>query len=164
MSLRAAAGLSSLWVVDPLYAHVFLNHIPVVGGIGALLLLAWGVYRRSRDVTIAALVAFVVVGIAGMVAFATGSRAAAAVGDAASAALMQQHRDAAIAALFGLGAASMVAASALFVWLTTKRYPMYAAVATLLIGLAASILVVRAATLGGRLSHSELRGGAFAKR
>lgn len=150
--------------MDPLYAHVFFNHVPVVGGIGALLLLAWGIFRRSQDVTVAALVGFVLAGAAGMFAFATGTRAEAAMGDAATMLLVQQHKDAAIAALFGLGAASAVAACALFLWITTRRYPMYAAVATLLIGLAASILVVRAATLGGRLSHAELRGGVVAIR
>ncbi len=143
--------------MDPLYAHLFLNHIAVIGGVGALLLLAWGLYRRSTDVTIAALVAFLIVGLGGLFAFVTGNAADTRFRDDATKALIHEHKDAAITALVGLEAAAAVAACALFVWKTTRRYPMFAAVATLLLGIAASILVIRAASLGGRIDHEELR-------
>ena len=150
--------------VDPVFAHEFLNHIPVIGGIGALLLLAWGLCRRSEDVTLAALSAFVVVGLMGVVAFATGVRVPLNASDPATTTLLHEHHDAAMAALVGLGAASMVAVCALILWFTSRRYPTYAAVATLIVGLAATILVVRAAALGGRFSHTMLRANAVAKR
>lgn len=148
--------------MDPLYAHLFLNHIPVIGGIGALLLLAWGLYRRSNDVTLAALVAFVFVGLGGVLAFATGNVGESLAQDAATKALIHEHNDAAIAALVGLEATAGVAVCALFIWKTTRRYPLFAAVATLLLGIAASVLVVRAASLGGAIAHIELRAGPVA--
>jgi uncharacterized membrane protein len=125
-------------------------------------MLAWGLYRRSNEVTLAALVAFVIVGLGGILAFVTGDVGESSVQDAATKVLIHAHRDAAIAALVGLEAAAGVAVCALFIWKTTHRYPLFAAVATLLLGIAASVLVVRAASLGGPISHIELRAGPVA--
>lgn len=151
-------------VVDPLLAHLFLNHIPVIGGIGALLLLAYGVFRRSTDVTLTALVSFVIVGVGGIASFTTGTLASSRIHDAATQLLIGQHRDASIAALVGLEAAAVVAACALFAWKTTRRYPLFGAVATLVLGIAASVLILRAASLGGPIGHTSLRPGVVATR
>jgi hypothetical protein len=150
--------------VDPLYAHLFLNHIPVIGGIGALLLLGWGLYRRSVDVTLAALVSFVIVGIGGVLAFVTGSLAGKEIHDSATELLIGRHREASIAALVGLESAAVVAACSLFTWATARRYPQFGAVATLLLGIAASILILRAASSGGPIAHPTLRTTAAATR
>ncbi|MGN6183552.1 MAG: hypothetical protein ACTHQM_07850 [Thermoanaerobaculia bacterium] len=150
--------------MDPLYAHLFLNHIPVIGGIGALLLLAWGLYRRSIDVTFTALAAYVIVGNGGIASFATGSFATGKIHDPITQLLIDQHRDASIAALVGLEAAAVVAACGLFVWRSTRRYPMFAAVSTLVLGLAASVLIIRAASLGGPIGHPSLRATTAVRR
>jgi hypothetical protein len=104
-----------------------LSHVPVIGGGGALLFLAWGLFRRSLDVTLAALSAFVVVGVIAVPVFFYGDR-----------------RDTAIAAMVGLEAAAGVALVSLFCWYTTRRYPAYSAGAALVLGLLASVLVLRA--------------------
>lgn len=104
-----------------------LSHVPAIGGGGALLFLAWGLLRRSLDVTLAALCGFVVVGVIAIPVF-----------------LSSERRDAAIAAIIGLEAAAAVALAALFVWYTTRRYPAFSAIAALVLGLMASVLVLRA--------------------
>ena len=107
-----------------------LRHVPVIGGCGALLFLAWGVLRRSLDITLAALSAFVVVGVVAVPVFLHGDR-----------------QDAAVAAMVGLEAAAAVALAALFVWFTTRRYPAFPAAAALILGILAGVLVIRAAVM-----------------
>lgn len=128
--------------------HLFLNDVPLIGAVGSLLLLAWGLGRRSTDVTLAALSALVIVGLVAVPVFITGTDLPHERNE-----LVLRHRDAAIAALVGLEAAAAIAISALFAWRTTRRYPIFAAAAALAIGCAASVLLVRAATLGGQISH-----------
>lgn len=136
--------------------HLFLNHIPVIGGFGALLLLGWGLLRRSIDVTLAALTAFIIVGLVAVPVFLTGQRAERQL-DPALETRIEKHEDAAIAAMVGLEAAAGVALASIFCWRTTRRFPAFSATATLLLGLAASVLVVRAASLGGEIRHTEIR-------
>ena len=104
-----------------------ISQVPVIGGGGALLFLAWGLFRRSLDVTLAALTAFVIVGVVAVPVFLNGDR-----------------RDSAIAAIVGLEAAAVVALVSLFCWYTTRRYPSYSAGAALVLGVLASVLVLRA--------------------
>jgi uncharacterized membrane protein len=150
--------------MESLYVHLFLNHIPLVGGMGALMLLSWGIARRSADVTNAALVAVIVVAAAAVPIFITGNQAGEDLAAALPHGLLEQHRDAAIASMVGLAAGAAIAAAALFCWATTKRYPLFAAVATLMVGIAATLLVARTAALGGQLRHVELRPAIEARR
>lgn len=96
--------------------------------IGALVLLGWGLLRHSLDVTLASLTGIVGAGVIAIPLYLNGPRG-----------------DAAVAAIIALESAAGVALAGLFVWRTTRRYPLFPAAATLVIGLAASILVVRAA-------------------
>jgi hypothetical protein len=105
-----------------------LQHVPCIAVIGALLFLGWGLLRRSLDITLASLTAVVLTGVIAIPIFASGPRTGAST-----------------AAVVALEATAGVALAALFVWRTTRRYPLFPAAAVLLIGVAASILVVRAA-------------------
>jgi uncharacterized membrane protein len=105
-----------------------LQHVPCITVVGALVLLAWGLLRHSLDVTLAALTAVVLAGLIAVPLFLKGPRG-----------------DADVSAIIGLEAASAVALAALFVWRSTRRFPLFPAAATLALGVAASILVIRAA-------------------
>ena len=107
-----------------------LGHVPAIGAAGALLFLAWGLIRRSIDVTLCALVAFVIVGLIAIPVF-----------------LNANHRDSAVAAMIGLEAAAGVALASLFCWYTTRRYPAFSAAAALVLGIAASVLVLYASSM-----------------
>ena len=68
-----------------------------------------------------------------------------------------RHQQAAVAAMVGMTAAGAIALTGLLAWWRTRRYPMYPAMAALLVGIAAAVLLVRAASLGGQVRQSELR-------
>jgi hypothetical protein len=146
--------------MDPLQMHMLLNHLPVIGGLGALLLLAWGLIRRSIRVTLAALVGLVMVGLVAIPVFLTGS-----VGEERfetlpqlSRELVQRHQDAAVAATVGLISAAAIAIAALIGWRSTRKLPQFAATAALIIGIAALVLAFRTASLGGQIRQNDLQG------
>lgn len=147
--------------MDPVQIHLFLNHVPLVGGIGALLLLGWGILRRSTDVTVAALVAVVLVALFAIPAFLTGQSAEVRIAklDATAEPIIEKHEEAALAGMIGIEATAAIALAALFVWRTTRRYPTFGAIAVLVVGIAAAVLIVRAASLGGQIRHTEIRTG-----
>ena len=107
-----------------------LRHVPAIGGAGALIFLGWGLLRRSLDLTVGALYAFVAVGLIAIPVF-----------------LRAERHDAAIAAMIGLEAAAAVALASLFDWYTTRRYPTFSAAAALLLGLVATVLVLNATVM-----------------
>lgn len=146
--------------MDALRLHLLLNHVPVVGTIGALLLLAAGLLRRSRDITMAALVALVLTGLVAVPVFMTGSSAEQNIVGRTD--QIQHHKDAAVAALVSLESSAAVALCAVLVCIATRRFPMFAAVAALILGIAAAVLVVRASALGAEIRHTELTSNASA--
>lgn len=145
--------------MDVVQIHLFLNHVPLVGGIGALLFLSWGILRRSTDVTVAALVAIVLVALFAIPAFVTGQSAEVRVArlEVTAQEFVEKHEEAALAGMIGLEATAMIALAALFVWRSTRRYPTFGAIAVLLVGIFAAVLIVRAASLGGQIRHPEIR-------
>ena len=100
-------------------------NIALVGVIGSLLLLGGGVALRNSRVTAAALVAFVALAIVVIPLFI---------------AAVQQHDDAAVSAFIGLYSASAIAAAALVLWRSTRRYPAFSAAALLVVGTGAALL------------------------
>jgi len=145
--------------MDPQHLHLFLNHVPVFGGIGALLFLAWGLVRRNTALTSAAMLALVAVALIAIPVFLTGGAAEDRVAQqpGASMQVAARHQQAAVAAMVGMTAAGAIALTGLLAWWRTRRYPMYPAMAALLVGIAAAVLLVRAASLGGQVRQSELR-------
>jgi hypothetical protein len=116
--------------VDARQLFSILSHVPAIGGVGALVFLGWGLFRRSIDVTLAALAALVAVGVIAVPVF-----------------LSAGQRDSAVAAMVGLEAAAGVALASMFVWFTTRRYPAFSAAAALILGIVASVLVLRASSM-----------------
>lgn len=117
-------------IVNSVQLFSILGLVPAIGGGAALLCLAWGLCRRSLGVTLAALSGLVVVGLIAVPVFFSGER-----------------RDVGIAAMIGIEAVAVVALASLFCWYTTRRYPAFSATAALVLGLLASVLVVRATAM-----------------
>jgi prepilin signal peptidase PulO-like enzyme (type II secretory pathway) len=143
--------------MDPVEVHLLLHHVPSVGVVMALAFLGWGLRRRSCDVTIAALFSLVVVALVAVPVYVSGIGMAA--GDArlpVPLELVERHRASAMAAMIGIVATAATAVAALVMWRNTRRLPSFPATATLLVGLAAAVLILRTSNLGSRIRHSEL--------
>lgn len=128
--------------------HLVLNHLPVVGGVAALVLLASGLVLRNRAVSLAALALLVAVAIVAIPVFTSGRASDGTNLAAGVPEISERHESAAITSMIALDAAAAIAAAALFVWKTSHRFSMFAAVAVLVVGSLASVLLVHTALLG----------------
>lgn len=128
--------------------HMVLNHTPAVCAVGALLLLAWGLLRQNHRIAAVALFALAVTGLLAIPVYVAGTRAAEAIGGGPE---LERHRESAVAALIGLEAAAATAIAALIAGRSRRKFPVFQAAATLIIGLAALALLIRAASLGGEV-------------
>lgn len=146
--------------MDAAQLHLLLNHLPVIGGIFALALLAYGWIRGQDAVVRVALWALVVAGAAGIATYLSGEPAEEVVEELAgvSEALIERHEEAAAWATGGSVLAGLIA---LFVLGLHRARPVGrgAAAAVLVVGLGAAGLMGWTAHLGGQVRHSEIRSG-----
>lgn len=144
--------------MDPLQIHFLVDHVPMVGAIAAVLLLSWGLVGRRIGITVAALGVIVLMAVITIPMFVTRMRIGVEVAQlpGVSTELLQKQNEAAVAGLIGVLAAAAVALTSLFVWKTTRRYPLFSATAALVIALAAVVLVVRGATLGAEIRQPHI--------
>ena len=143
------------------HIHLIVNHVPIVGSLFALILLAAGLLRKNDTLTQAGLVAVLGAGLLCLPAQLTGEGAAKIVQDMprVSRALIQDHE---AAAELGFWVLESAAALALFSLLLLKSASPKARLLALLTLVAAVLsfgLLARAGYLGGQIRHTEIRDG-----
>lgn len=139
--------------------HLLVNHLPVVLPIVGTVLLAAGLLVRSAPVREAALWTLLMAGLFSVPAYYSGGWAETEMKNfpGVTRATMHEHEEAAeVAWIAGmvLGAAGL----ALLVLLRRgKRIAGYVWALVILVGIATSVLMARAAHLGGMIRHEEIR-------
>lgn len=144
------------------HLHLLLTHLPVVGAVFAVLLLAAALLTRCRTVRRIALAAVVVVGLLGLPTYFSGEGAEDAVEGlpGVSEALVERHEDAATRSLVALEVAGVLSLLALAATIRARRVPAWIVAATLLVTLVSAGLLGWTANLGGQIRHTEIRAGA----
>lgn len=145
--------------MDWVKTHLAVNHFSVIGAPFLILFLGWALARRQEAAQRAALwwiVLFSALSIALKFTgdFAAEQAAARLEGDTALVSRHEESADQATTAVFVFGVA---AAAGLFAARRGRPVPKWAALATLLAGLATGAMMARTANLGGQISHPELR-------
>ncbi|HYR11541.1 MAG TPA: hypothetical protein VEQ60_27410 [Longimicrobium sp.] len=147
--------------MSTVHLHLLLNHVPVIGTIIGLFLLAWAVFRKDQGLARATLALFAVLAVVALVTFLTGEPAEEAVEGLAgvSEGTIERHEEAALLATIALGVVGAASLSAL-VWFRRRALPRR--VMTLMLALAPVPAAAMAwtANLGGQIRHSELRADA----
>ena len=141
--------------------HLVLNHLPSVGTLVAVCLLAGAHSVGSRDLTRASLLLFVVLALVTIPTFVTGAAAGWAIQGTPgiSEAAVSAHQDAALLALAALLVTGWLA------WFTLwrdRRRPVldgWSPLAVFCSGTLALGLMLRTARLGGDINHPEIRVG-----
>ncbi|HEX6750548.1 MAG TPA: hypothetical protein VF092_24880 [Longimicrobium sp.] len=143
------------------HLHLLLNHLPVVGTIGCILLLALAAVRRSPELAKVSLGMVVLVALAGAAAYLTGEPAEESVEHAAgvSEALIERHEEAALVALLLLSAVGALSLVELLAF-RRRAVPRPLILATLLAALLPAAAMGYTANLGGQIRHAEIRAGA----
>ena len=144
--------------VSDAHWHLILNHLPVLGVPFGAALLGLGLFRGQVAVQRAGLSVLVLAGLAAGIAYLTGEHALEAVGSMGtrSEALIEAHEEAALTATGITGLGALVAGVGL--WRLRRgsggRGWMASALTLALVG---TLALGWVATLGGRISHPEIR-------
>lgn len=142
------------------YAHLVLNHFPILGTLFGLVLLAVAILRKSQELQRAALVTFVAVGILTIPAYLSGHAAEEIVEEYPGMSeeaieAMEEHED---AGLFLILAVEILAAASIVGVVAGGRagvVPRKLAIACLLIAIFTMTVAMRTAHLGRDIRHPE---------
>lgn len=151
--------------MSAVHLHLLLNHVPVIGTLVAIALLAFALLRRSAELTRVSLGMFVVLAIVGGVVYLTGEPAEELVENlpGVSKGIMERHEEAALIATLLLAGLGLVALGELLAFRRRAAgIPSGFAVLVLVLSLAPAAAMGYAANLGGQIRHSEIRPGADA--
>ena len=137
--------------------HLLVNHLPITGSIIGILVLAYGILRKSDAVIKAAYWLFALLAVFAVVAKQTGERAERFVLDAklAEEAIIERHVQASDIAQWAMIAVGIVALAALFInrLKTLRAMP----VIIFILSLIAAGLMTWTGLLGGEIMHKEIR-------
>lgn len=149
--------------MDAAHIHLMLNHVPVLGAIFGLLVMGYGLARRSQEVIRTGLWTLVVVGVASGVVYLTGEPAEELVEGLPgfSHSILERHEVAALWATVGAGLVGVVSLAGLVLY-RAKQISRRYAVGVLVLTLALTGLMGWTANLGGQVMHAEIRSDAAA--
>lgn len=149
--------------MDAAHLHLLLNHVPVLGAVFALVVLGYGLARRSQEVIRTGLWTLVVVGVASAVVYLTGEPAEELVEGLPgfSHPVLERHETAALWATAGAGLVGVVSLAGLVLYRAKEISRRYVA-GVLLLTLALTGLMGWTANLGGQVMHAEIRPDAAA--
>lgn len=141
--------------------HLMLNHLPVLAVPFGAALLAIGLLGRNLTLQRSALVVLIFAGLAAGLAYLTGEPAEHALEGLAGRpeTLIEAHEEAAETALLGAGVLAFVSAAGLW---RLRRHPLgpVSGAGVLALAMVMALALGWVATLGGRISHPEIRADA----
>jgi len=142
-----------------LHLHLLTNHLPVLGAAFALGLLVFGQWRKSAELTKAALGAFVIFAVLALPAYFTGEPAEKGLKGTlgVSKPSIEEHEEAATAALIGSAVLGVASLAGLLFFGRGKAVPHWFASLIIAAALVVCALMAWTANLGGQIRHSEIR-------
>jgi len=148
--------------MNPAHLHLVLNHLPVVGTMFGLGILAFGLGKRSEEIKRLALLLWAITAFIAVPAYLTGEPAEGAVKGMPGVAgdLIERHEEAAGVALGGVLALGAFAVIGLVAFRRQRPVAKWFGVMALLGAFIVSGLMAWTANLGGQVHHPEIRGTA----
>ena len=146
------------------HIHLALSHVPVIGLLIVLLLLAVARVRRSTELTRVSYALLVLLAASAVVVYLTGEPAEELVETlpGVSEAIVEEHEEVALIATIGMVILGLVALVGLIRFRAPRIAPAWYGRGVLLLALLMGGVMVWTANLGGQIRHSEIRanGGA----
>lgn len=145
-----------------IHLHLLLNHVPVIGAIFALLLLAFGILKKSDDLKKASFGAFAIAALIAIPVYLTGEPAEGLIENlpGVSESVIERHEYAALLALIAIGVVGTIALVGLVLFRGNRKIPAWFSYLSLILALTAGGLMAWTANLGGQVRHSEIRAAA----
>lgn len=144
------------------HVHLVLNHFPLVGLVFSFFLLALGSLRSNVSFLKAGLLVVLVSGALAVPTFLSGEPAEEVIEKQPgfSEQLVEPHEEAAELAIWFVGATTLAAAIALMLTIQKRATASLAIKAVIVLNLISLVLIGRASSMGGKISHPEIRDGA----
>ncbi len=148
------------------HIHLMLNHVPVLGVLFGLGLLAAGTWKRSDTLKRAAFVVFLVCAVAALPAYLTGEPSGKAVQGlpGLSNRVVEEHETVAQLAMSAVLVLGGLGASGLWLFRRGSVIPSWFGWLLLAVALVTGVLMSWTANLGGQIRHTEIRSDSFAPR
>jgi hypothetical protein len=146
------------------HIHIVLNHVPSLGSIAGLLLLAAGIYKKDEAIKQFGYAVLVLITMAILPTYVTGAEAQRMVvkNPSYAAGEVQRHQNAAMITLLCMTAAGTFAWFAMWEDRRRGRSGSLTTMCTLISTMAAVASVLVTASIGGKISHPEIRDAADA--
>jgi len=141
------------------HAHLIINHIPVLGVLGGILLLGYAIVRKSDEVTMLSFVLFALVALATIGVFVAGEEAEDMVKNlpGVTEAYIGNHEEIASVALVLTETLGLLCIVGLFLLRKRGAIPRWLVFTVLGTSLVAAVAVGFTAYLGGQIRHTEIR-------
>jgi formate hydrogenlyase subunit 3/multisubunit Na+/H+ antiporter MnhD subunit len=144
------------------HVHLLLNHIPILGSVFGLLVLCYGMLRKSDEIKKTSLGFFVITALVTIPVYLTGDGAARIVSNlpGVSTAIIQRHDQAATITMFAieiLGAVSLL--SLWLSWRSRQELRSWMTLGVLILAMISSGLGAWTGSIGGQIRHTEVRAG-----
>lgn len=148
--------------MDAVHLHLMLTHVPIVGLLIAVPLLAYGLILKKNQVSRAALGLTVLLALVAVPVYLTGEGAEEVAEGlpGVTDAVIEAHEELAGVAIWITGAAGVLALLALVVPVLTRQPARLLSWLALLAALTAFGFMAKTGNLGGQIRHTEIRQGA----
>ncbi|MBK8702209.1 MAG: hypothetical protein IPN33_00410 [Saprospiraceae bacterium] len=143
------------------HLHLLLNHLPILGTLFGLLILAAGFVMKNNPVKRTAMGVFVFAAVTAIPAYLTGEGAEEIVENLAGASenLMEKHEELANIFLWVVGVLGLISLATLYADLKSKKIAPLLYTTTLVMALGTMVLAQQVGTSGGEIRHTEIRPG-----
>ena len=141
------------------HVHLMINHFPVIGVLGVLLVFCYGLVRKSDEVKLLGLGLFVLIALITIPVFLTGHAAEDVVKNlpGVTESSIGSHEEIALLALALIELLGIVALGGLFLFRKSVALPQWYIALVLVVALASAGTVGLTANLGGQIRHTEVR-------
>ena len=143
---------------NPAHWHLIFNHLPIVGGMFASLILAYAIIRKNKSIIQLSYMLIVLCAITSIIASYTGEEAEHYIEGVMKVdkVILEEHVQAADIANYSMIAVGIISLLALFI-AKIKDYK-YTATIILILLLIVTAQMINVGNLGGDIMHTEIRG------
>ena len=144
------------------HVHLMINHVPVIGIPGAILLLLYSLVRKSEEVKLVSFGLFVLIALMTLAVYFTGEAAQKTVKTLPGVTenLIGQHEELADLALVLMEALGVLALAGLIFRRRFGSIPKLVVLLTFILSLIVAAVAGLTANLGGQIRHTEIRDDA----
>lgn len=150
-------------MINSAHLHLLLNHFPVIGTIIIILIVAFGLIKRNKQIINTALIITVIIAIISILVYTSGEGAEDLVEgmDDVTESYINEHEDAAEYAFIIMEVMGGVALLGLLLFNKKEKYPIWFITLFVVLLLISAGTMARTANLGGKIHHPEIHGDSF---